>query len=130
MYVGSVDVRAPGNNVFGIAKLLRLGPNIASCNRRHASAAGRSADGAIQLRSAQPMEEPVCHARITQHAHVSRVGIRKDRLRTELVGNFLEACADFLQRLVPGDSREVARDRKSTRLNSSHGYISYAVFCL
>src|SRR2546429_749716 len=26
-------------------------------------------------------------------------------------------------------SRRV-RDRKSTRLNSSHGYISYAVFCL
>src|SRR5687768_18095474 len=25
---------------------------------------------------------------------------------------------------------EPARDRKSTRLNSSHGYISYAVFCL
>src|SRR5687768_18191467 len=36
-----------------------------------------------------------------------------------------------------GGSRDVApavhraqRDRKSTRLNSSHGYISYAVFCL
>src|SRR6266436_1072476 len=27
-------------------------------------------------------------------------------------------------------SRCAARDRKSTRLNSSHGYISYAVFCL
>src|SRR2546422_6156221 len=26
--------------------------------------------------------------------------------------------------------REGDRDRKSTRLNSSHGYISYAVFCL
>src|SRR5687768_18136603 len=26
--------------------------------------------------------------------------------------------------------REVHEDRKSTRLNSSHGYISYAVFCL
>src|SRR2546422_5694888 len=26
--------------------------------------------------------------------------------------------------------RHVGRDRKSTRLNSSHGYISYAVFCL
>src|SRR2546422_6572225 len=25
---------------------------------------------------------------------------------------------------------QIARDRKSTRLNSSHGYISYAVFCL
>src|SRR5207245_9327164 len=26
--------------------------------------------------------------------------------------------------------RVIARDRKSTRLNSSHGSISYAVFCL
>src|SRR2546422_1507663 len=33
-----------------------------------------------------------------------------------------EATGAFL-RVVPGD-------RKSTRLNSSHGYISYAVFCL
>src|SRR2546429_3650904 len=29
-----------------------------------------------------------------------------------------------------GSSRIATRDRKSTRLNSSHGYISYAVFCL
>src|SRR5687768_18340649 len=28
------------------------------------------------------------------------------------------------------DARATGRDRKSTRLNSSHGYISYAVFCL
>src|SRR2546429_7221869 len=27
-------------------------------------------------------------------------------------------------------SSSTATDRKSTRLNSSHGYISYAVFCL
>src|SRR6266436_7866128 len=40
-------------------------------------------------------------------------------------------------RIVSGPSRPKtmvlvtpARDRKSTRLNSSHGYISYAVFCL
>src|SRR2546429_3199607 len=29
-----------------------------------------------------------------------------------------------------GANTERKRDRKSTRLNSSHGYISYAVFCL
>src|SRR3989449_6548933 len=29
-----------------------------------------------------------------------------------------------------GASAPVVGDRKSTRLNSSHGYISYAVFCL
>src|SRR5256884_6274959 len=41
-----------------------------------------------------------------------------------------------VHRLHPGfltksaESLEKNRDRKSTRLNSSHGYISYAVFCL
>src|SRR2546429_6197897 len=30
---------------------------------------------------------------------------------------------------LPGQRQDHA-DRKSTRLNSSHGYISYAVFCL
>src|SRR2546422_3207644 len=29
-----------------------------------------------------------------------------------------------------GDTMADPEDRKSTRLNSSHGYISYAVFCL
>src|SRR5687768_18281284 len=38
-------------------------------------------------------------------------------------------------RALPGivggvDARQAVQDRKSTRLNSSHGYISYAVFCL
>src|SRR2546430_5135986 len=32
--------------------------------------------------------------------------------------------------LADGDSGKVDRDRKSTRLNSSHSQISYAVFCL
>src|SRR2546429_4550688 len=38
--------------------------------------------------------------------------------------------------LMLGDAKGLAKpqavalDRKSTRLNSSHGYISYAVFCL
>src|SRR2546422_5167495 len=29
-----------------------------------------------------------------------------------------------------GNTTQGSADRKSTRLNSSHGYISYAVFCL
>src|SRR5687768_17944820 len=32
--------------------------------------------------------------------------------------------------LASASSNAVLADRKSTRLNSSHGYISYAVFCL
>src|SRR2546422_5974935 len=33
-------------------------------------------------------------------------------------------------RVVDAEDRDREGDRKSTRLNSSHGYISYAVFCL
>src|SRR2546429_3977912 len=36
---------------------------------------------------------------------------------------------DELQKSAAG-VKHAAQDRKSTRLNSSHGYISYAVFCL
>src|SRR5687768_18099520 len=32
--------------------------------------------------------------------------------------------------MIEANLRLVVSDRKSTRLNSSHGYISYAVFCL
>src|SRR2546422_2003094 len=41
----------------------------------------------------------------------------------------LRSLAKF-RREVMGSQRAGDRDRKSTRLNSSHGYISYAVFCL
>src|SRR2546429_4832582 len=50
-------------------------------------------------------------------------------LRDVFLGFSFEVLAQlvvqFLVRLRPAK-----QDRKSTRLNSSHGYISYAVFCL
>src|SRR6266542_2006590 len=42
-------------------------------------------------------------------------------------GNHLGERVPFLEHAVAG---RPALDRKSTRLNSSHGSISYAVFCL
>src|SRR2546429_3871570 len=43
-----------------------------------------------------------------------------------------EHADDFLWMMQYADALEQNQqaDRKSTRLNSSHGYISYAVFCL
>src|SRR2546429_9426346 len=41
---------------------------------------------------------------------------------------FFEAALCFFEPQHTGSKKQ--RDRKSTRLNSSHGYISYAVFCL
>src|SRR2546422_7908790 len=45
------------------------------------------------------------------------------RITDENTESYLEAAPPWLQALRRGD-------RKSTRLNSSHGYISYSVFCL
>src|SRR5699024_12690287 len=40
------------------------------------------------------------------------------------------SAIDGLNTLVRGQKLPIAEDRKSTRLNSSHVSISYAVFCL
>src|SRR5687768_18002494 len=57
--------------------------------------------------------------------------------RSDVVGRVAGAARNDLGGVVFEDEhRRLARDagahpdRKSTRLNSSHGYISYAVFCL
>src|SRR5690348_17970365 len=63
-----------------------------------------------------------------------------DTATTEIYTLSLHDALPILQRLrrrvggalyvAPHGSRRVPRDRKSTRLNSSHPSISYAVFCL
>src|SRR2546429_2176015 len=60
----------------------------------------------------------------------------RSRVRTTLVA--FRVCCIWSRAGPPTsslDSRPISQetiqtDRKSTRLNSSHGYISYAVFCL
>src|ERR1041385_1267994 len=44
--------------------------------------------------------------------------------------DFIAAFFGCLYAGIIGVPSYPPRDRKSTRLNSSHGYISYAVFCL
>src|SRR5687768_17796136 len=61
-----------------------------------------------------------------------RAGTRED-VRAELQLPREAVLVGLVARLDPskGHSDAIrALDRKSTRLNSSHGYISYAVFCL
>src|SRR2546422_1492795 len=62
--------------------------------------------------------------------------LREEMLHVELhrVVGQAEPLGDLRVGEPAGDQRPdlalARRDRKSTRLNSSHGYISYAVFCL
>src|SRR2546430_11364496 len=62
-------------------------------------------------------------ARQLQRAELVRLGLRKTPRDVGELGVGLEQRRD----LRPIDAKQ---DRKSTRLNSSHSQISYAVFCL
>src|SRR3712207_6883441 len=52
----------------------------------------------------------------------------RERLRHDAVGPHPERRRSL--RVGPSTRRSDGQDRKSTRLNSSHANISYAVFCL
>src|SRR3989304_4183131 len=60
------------------------------------------------------------------HAAYSRVGGVHQDLPNKLIDDIYDFCDPYLK--FVDDLHGL--DRKSTRLNSSHGYISYAVFCL
>src|SRR2546429_6557990 len=66
-------------------------------------------------------------------AHQSMDRQNWETLRQSWVGRksgVLTAIAENWLKPETALKRVVGEDRKSTRLNSSHGYISYAVFCL
>src|SRR2546422_6397867 len=62
---------------------------------------------------------------IAQPPARKHLGVRRQPMRIQPRG-----AEDVAHVLPPSDQRVGDQDRKSTRLNSSHGYISYAVFCL
>src|SRR2546429_2638375 len=89
--------------------------------------------------TAAPHVEPASHGA----AHASPFVPRPQQLfgaiplstRSEEARKTLELAWDKYENAMNQPSAQLARqaakkDRKSTRLNSSHGYISYAVFCL
>src|SRR3712207_7299894 len=68
---------------------------------------------------------PICAlgTRLVETHQVRRHGLRKPRIVRKVVAKNLAHTEQRTRQLL-------SRDRKSTRLNSSHANISYAVFCL
>src|SRR2546429_4359004 len=62
--------------------------------------------------------------------HLNAEGVEVAAARNAVIGHAAGGSPAFdLEVAAPREATE-RRDRKSTRLNSSHGYNSYAVFCL
>src|SRR5207248_11104866 len=93
----------------------------------------------LSLHDALPISECRARRRVVQRRRVARIG--EDRLLRSVrkrVQNLLLIPPAELELMIPVEPRIVllaaehlrVLDRKSTRLNSSHRTISYAVFCL
>src|SRR2546422_10568210 len=111
--------------LFELPAELAAGDQGSHVQRDHASLLEPFRHVAVHDPLRQPLRDRrLAHARLTDQA----------RIVLGASGEDLDHAADFF---VPADdgvqlalAGQVSEDRKSTRLNSSHGYISYAVFCL
>src|SRR3712207_7912749 len=80
------------------------------------------------FRSLQGSGKSTFYARRFADTHVR---LNLDMLRTRHREDILlHACLAAQQPFVAANTNPTPPDRKSTRLNSSHANISYAVFCL
>src|SRR3989449_6411734 len=135
--------RPPRSTLFPYTTLFRSTAStaIAGASRtcRSATPHGRELNGILQ----DPAHHSVHAARVDLQRHLRRYVPRRRVLPgvpgPQLLGRVHRRHADRgrlpalgRRRAHPQDARRrrLQGDRKSTRLNSSHGYISYAVFCL
>src|SRR2546430_13733445 len=135
--VGSVERYEYRSSVSGVERSASGGAAAQDQSEVSADAAWRvvSVDGRGAL-----IEQSLGNARPAAGAGLARFTIAPDGLvlaSATPAGLALPGSAQFLAILAdravrPGDgwTAEDRQDRKSTRLNSSHSQISYAVFCL
>src|SRR5207245_9598939 len=90
-----------------------------------------SLHGALPISSRARKEHTAVEKKTTEPTSESRATwdglevLMRERIQMWLQDLLEEEVSELL-----GRSKSERRDRKSTRLNSSHGSISYAVFCL
>src|SRR5207247_8883163 len=74
----------------------------------------------------------------TLSARCAKRGEKVDRSLSSAQIHLVQYCLLAMKLVIPGETGQISailcrafsQDRKSTRLNSSHEWISYAVFCL
>ena len=104
MNVVAVNVRAPGDDVARVGKLFRLGTELDANHRFQALFAGGGADAALQLRSAQAVEETTVHGSAVERAERASVGVGQDGFGAVFGDDTAQAMRNFVESLVPGNA--------------------------
>ena len=103
-----MNIRAPGDDELRVGELLGLGA-IAEAERGVLRGpAGAGANGAVEARRAQAMEEAAVHAGAVEQAHGAGVAVGQNRLGAVLLRDGGQAARDGVERFIPGDAREAA----------------------
>src|SRR5260370_30095346 len=104
MNVVAVNIRAPGDDVARVRKLFRLGTELDANHRFQAFFAGGRADAALQLRSAQAMEETAVHGNAVERAQRSSVRGGQDGFGAPFGSGPAQTLGHLDESLVPRDA--------------------------
>ena len=104
MNVVAVNIRAPGDDVARMHKLFRLGAKLDANHRFQAFFASTGADAALQLRSAQAVEETAVHGSAVERAQGSAVRVGQDGFAAVFGNDPAQAMRDLVESLVPGNA--------------------------
>src|SRR5256884_6845812 len=126
-----VEADAPGHGRYVDAEFLaQVGHHVDERDLGREKAVGRLLDqfgGRDARRDDRTVEVGLVEVE-QQRSRAVGIGADDDPVRLQEVADRRALAEEFR---IAGDIELMLRsDRKSTRLNSSHGYISYAVFCL
>ena len=105
--VAGDGVAAPDDDQFAFGKEAGVHADLGAIGRGHGSAAGHGADGAVEQRGAELVEEARRHRLALQQAHGAGIAVGQDGLRVAR-GNRLQACGNVAQRFVPRHANELA----------------------
>src|SRR2546430_6601946 len=113
-------------NLMMVGLLAIAGLQLSAC--KHVAAAKTEPEHPAQVKRVEGTE--FSSVTLTEKA-VQRLGLKTDQVRAEKVTQKNQQVGE--RKVVPYSALiydSHGQDRKSTRLNSSHSQISYAVFCL
>ena len=105
--VAADGVAAPDQDQLRFGEELHLHAELAAQGLHQCFTARRSADGALQVRGAEPVEEARGHALALHLAHGAGIAVGQDGLRVARRDG-VQPAGDVIQRLVPADGFEPA----------------------